>query len=67
MDGEMGRRNYIQVRLGFDGKSPYERLRGERCKVPMAMFGETVLFLPLKTAKSLREDAQPKMDMGIWL
>lgn len=53
--------------LGFDGKSPYERLRGERCKVPMAMFGEVVLYLPLKTAKSLQEEAQPKMSTGIWL
>ena len=47
--------------IGYDGKSPYERIRGERSKVPIAMFGE------LKTAKTLREQAQPKMKMGVWL
>lgn len=53
--------------IGYDGKPPYERIRGERSKVPIAMFGETVLYLPLMTAKTLKEQAQPKMKMGIWL
>ena len=53
--------------LGFDGKTPYERIRGERCRVPMAIFGECVLYLPLKTAKSFKEQAQPRMKQGIWL
>ena len=53
--------------LVYDGKTPYERLRGERSKVPLATFGEAVLYLPLKTAKPLKEQAQPKMKMGIWL
>ena len=52
---------------GYDGKSPYERLRGESSKVPIAIFGESVLYLPLKTAKTLKEQAQPKMKKGIWL
>ena len=52
---------------GYDGKIPYERLRNESCKVPLAMFGETVLYLPLKTAQSLTEQTQPRMKMGLWL
>ena len=52
---------------GYDGKSPYERLRGERSKVPIAIFGEVVLYLPLKTAKTMKEQAQPKMKRGVWL
>ena len=31
------------------------------------MFGEAVLYLPLKTGKSLKEQAQPKMKLGIWM
>ena len=52
---------------GFDGKTPYEIIRGERCRVRMAIFGECVLYLPLKTANSLKEQAQPRMKQGIWL
>ena len=51
---------------GYDGKIPYERLRGEPCRVPLAMFGGIVLYLPLKTAQSLTEHTQPKMRMGLW-
>ena len=41
---------------GRDGKTPYERIRGERCRVPLAMFGETVLYLPLKTATIFKQE-----------
>ena len=53
--------------VGCDGKSSYERIRQERSKVPIAMFGEVALYLPLETANALKEQAQPKMRMGIWL
>ena len=56
-----------QCAPGYDGNTQYERLRGERCTVTLAMFGEIVLYLSLKIAKSLKEQAQPKMKLGIWL
>ena len=51
--------------VGYDGKSPYERIREERSKVPIAMFGEVAFCLQLKTAKTQKEQAQPKMKMGM--
>ena len=51
---------------GYDGKTPCEGLRGESSKVPLVVCGEAVLYLQLKTARFLKEQAQPKMKMGIW-
>ena len=50
---------------GDDGKSPYERLRGEPSKVPLVPFGERVLYLPMKTVK--RPKGEPAKRVGIWL
>lgn len=33
---------------GDDGKSPHERIRGEPSRMPLVLFGEKVLFLPMK-------------------
>ena len=52
---------------GYDGKTPFERLRGENSKAPLAMFGEKVMYFPLKTATSHNKQAQPKMREGVWL
>ena len=35
--------------VGEDGKSPYERMRGNQCGTPLVPFGETVMYLPMKT------------------
>ena len=48
-----------------DGKSAFERIRKEKCVVPLAMFGETVLYLPLKTAKGPK--GQTARRVGTWL
>ena len=50
---------------GEDGRTPYERLRKESCKVPLVPFGETVMFLPMKTATSSK--GEPAKRAGIWL
>ena len=52
---------------GYDGKTPFERIKGERCKVPLAMFREKVMYLPFKTAASHSQQLQPRMKEGIWL
>ena len=50
---------------GDDGKSPYERIRGEPSKVPLVPFGEKVLYLPMKIVK--RSKGMSAKKPGIWL
>ena len=50
---------------GDDGKTRYERIRRERCQVPLAPFGETVMYLPMKTAASSK--GRPARRLGVWL
>ena len=33
---------------GDDGRTPFERIRHEVCMVPVVLFGETVMYLPLQ-------------------
>ena len=51
--------------VGEDGKSPYGRIRKEDCVTPLVLFGETVLYLPLKTVH--RNKGTPAKRMRIWL
>ena len=50
---------------GDDGKTPYERIRQERCEVPLVPFGELVMYLPMKTATSSK--GEPATKPGAWL
>ena len=50
---------------GEDGRTPYERIRHEICAVPIAPFGEMVLYLPFTTVK--RNKGDPVKRMGIYL
>ena len=51
--------------IGDDGGIAYERIRGERCAVPVMPFGETIMYLPLRTAKHSKGEAMKRT--GIWL
>ena len=51
--------------IGDDGKTVYERIRGEQYAVPIVPFGEAVMFLPFKTAKHTKGEAVKKL--GVWL
>ena len=51
--------------MGDDGKSPYERIRQERCVVPLVPFGEFVMYLLLKTVRRYKGD--PAKKYGVWL
>ena len=51
--------------IGDDGRSAYERIRGEQCAVPVVPFGEAAMYLPLKTAKHTNGEAVKRM--GVWL
>ena len=50
---------------GDDGRSPYERLHGEKCVTPLVPFGESVMYLPMRTASSSK--GEPARKVGIWL
>ena len=50
---------------GDDGETPYERIRQESCAVPIAPFGETVMYLPLTTVK--RSKGEPVKREGVFL
>ena len=50
---------------GDDGKSPYERIRGETSKVPLVPFGGKIFYLPMKTVK--RQKGSTAKLPGIWL
>ena len=47
------------------GKTPYERIRKEDCVTPLAPFGETIMYLPLKTVH--RNKGIPAKRIGTWL
>ena len=51
--------------VGSDVKTPYERIHREDCMTPMVPFGETVLYLPLKTVH--RNKGTPAKKAGVWL
>ena len=51
--------------VGQDGKTAWERRRGEKCKSKLANIGEKVLYL-LKTAIVHQNKFEPKMFEGIW-
>ena len=40
-----------RFRVGKDGRTAYERKRGRRCRMPIATFGEKVLYKPLDHQK----------------
>ena len=50
---------------GEDGRTPYERIRNEECMVPTVFFGETILYLPIKTVRRNKGDAAKKQ--GVWI
>ena len=51
--------------VGDDGMTAFERIRKEKCIVPLAMIGEIVLYLPLKIARGSK--GEPAKHIGVWL
>ncbi|CAK9017766.1 Retrovirus-related Pol polyprotein from transposon TNT 1-94 [Durusdinium trenchii] len=56
-----------RYRVGPDGRTPYERLKGKRWRRPLVVFGERVHFRPLQSYVSGRSDLAPKLDMGVYV
>eukprot|EP00438_Fugacium_kawagutii_P000480 Skav216940 [mRNA] locus=scaffold3396:50058:57739:+ [translate_table: standard] len=53
-----------RYRVGSDGRTPYERLKGRRWKRPMVCFGEKVWFRPLKSYVAGNSDLAAKLKVG---
>ena len=51
--------------VGDDGKTPYERVHKEDCITFLVPFGETVMYLPLKTVH--QNKGTPAKRAGVWL
>jgi len=61
-----------RYQLGDDGKTAYERIRGRKCKGPIAKFAERVLFKESEDGRRRRpKNERPKIETswrdGIWL
>ena len=50
---------------GEDGRTPYERIRHEKCAVALLFFGETVLYLQMKIVRRSKGDTAKRE--GVWL
>ena len=53
-------------RVGPDGKTPFERLKGKKFKGDMVEFGEAVLYRDITEQRAGR-DLEPRWYPGIWL
>ena len=53
-----------RYRVGQDGRTAYERLKGKRWKRPMVSFGEKVYFRPLKSYVAGQGDMEPQLKLG---
>lgn len=56
-----------RYRIGSDGRTAYERLKGKKWRRPMVTFGERVWFRPLKSYSKDKNDLALKMQEGIFL
>ena len=50
--------------VGKDGRTAYERKRGRRCRVPIAIFGEQVFYKPLDHSKD-RSNIDAQWEWGL--
>ena len=53
--------------VGKDGRTPYERRRGRKCKMPVICFGEKVWYKELRETKERKDKFESEWAEGIWL
>ena len=44
--------------IGEDGKTAFERIKGRKCRSPLAMFGERIMYMELKDGKDETQNRQ---------
>ena len=54
-------------RIGADGLTPYQRLRGKKSSVRFGVLGEKILFRPLKQSGGKLNKLEQRWRPGIWL
>ena len=54
-------------KVGEDGKTAFERIKGRHCRSPLAQFGERVLYMELDDGKDRRAKIDKRLMDGIWL
>ena len=52
---------------GEDGRTPYERMRGRRCNIPVAPFGEFVIYKEIREGKARKNKLDTEDKDGIYL
>ena len=50
-----------------DGRTAYQNITGKSSKRPVAVFGEKILYMPLKTERLKMDKGEAKLREGIWL
>jgi hypothetical protein len=58
---------YSRFKVGEDGKTPYERLKGRKCNVEVVPFGETVMYKKLKESGQRKLALESAWELGVWL
>ncbi len=53
--------------IGPDVRTSHQRLHGSRSQRTVACYGETVLYMPRKTAKNHKNKEQTRWEFGFWL
>ena len=53
--------------VGRDGKTPYERQRGQKCRLGVVPFGECVLYRMPEVARDRHQALEDRWAKGVWL
>ena len=56
-----------RCRIGVDGMTAYERITGKPNRKKMCEFGETVMYMGVKSKNEKSNKLNPKFEYGIWL
>ena len=63
----MGSHAPIQILVGKDGKTAYERKRGRRCNIPTERFGEKIWYKELHGKSDKKHKMESDWSEGLWL
>ena len=55
-----------RCRMGPDGLTPQQRLRGKKPSTKMIPFGEKALYMPLRDSKDRANKLEARFEFGIW-
>ena len=53
--------------IGEDGRTAFERIKGRKCRSPLAQFGERVMYMELRDGKDERPKLERNLKDGVWL